>query len=246
MQGEHQALPQTARRRMIRLPRPRELLVDEVCVAFKAHLGWVNAVAVACGARAVDCRDARRLTLVAGTDRETAEPYHVAGGWDGLEQRPRPADPLGIIRRGRQRQVRAARRVLGGYADTLEGAGLRWTRAVVLTGRGWLGHDLEDILSSHAHIHVYEGEAIRDATRQALKALGKAFVEQDEKSTLAAAADLLGAADPDALLKERRPPAVSTWRKEERLLALAAWLHRRPGAPGGVDERRRARGRQSS
>jgi len=225
--------------------RLREGPVDEVCVAFKAHLGWVNAVAVASGARAVDCRDARRLVLVAG-DREVTEPYHVAGGWDGLEQHPRPADPLGIIRRGRQRQVRAARRVIEEYRGQLEAAGLRWTRAVVLIGRGWLGHDLEEILSSHAHIHVYEGEAIRDATRQALKALGLAFVEQDEKSTLDEAAGLLGVANPDALLKDRRPAAVGAWRKEERLLALAAWLHRRPGAPADPGGARRVRGRQSS
>ena len=246
MQGKPGALPQAARGRMIRSLGPWETLVDGVCVAFKAHLGWVNAVAVACGAEAVDCRDARRLDLVAGRDRETAEPYHVAGGWQGLDQHPRPADPAGIIRRGRQRQARAARRVLEGFRGELNGAGLRWTRAVVLVGRGWLGHDLEDILSSHAHIHVYEGEAIRDATRHALTGLGIAFVEQDEKSTLAAAADALGVADPDAMLKDHRPAAVTAWRKEERLLALAAWLHRRPGASHRTPEGRLARDRQSS
>lgn len=220
--------------------------MDDVCVAFKAHLGWVNAVAVACGAEGVDCLDARRLDLVAGSDRETAEPYHVAGGWQGLAQHPRPADPAGIIRRGRQRQVGAARRVLEVYRGELAGAGLCWARAVVLVGRGWLGHDLEDILSSHAHIHVYEGEAIRDATRQALAGLGIAFFEQDEKSTLAAAGEALGVANPDAVLKDRRPSAVAAWRKEERLLALAVWLHRRVDAPDREPAGRRVRGRQSS
>lgn len=200
--------------------------MTEVCVAFKAHLGWVNAVAVAGNTGTVDCRDARRLTLVDDADREAAEPYHVAGGWHGLEQRPRPADPAGIIRRGRRRQVRAARRVLDHYRAELEAVGLNWRRAVVLTGRGWMGHDLEDILSSHAHIHVYEGEAIRDATRRALVALGIGYVEQDEKSTLVTVARDLAVADPDAWLRARRPDSVGAWRKEERLLALAAWLHR--------------------
>ncbi|NBC23879.1 MAG: hypothetical protein GVY21_10425 [Gammaproteobacteria bacterium] len=42
------------------------------------------------------------------------------------------------------------------------------------------------------------------------------------------------------------PAAVTAWRKEERLLALAAWLHRRPGASHRTPEGRLARDRQSS
>jgi hypothetical protein len=33
--------------------------------------------------------------------------------------------------------------------------------------------------------------------------------------------------DPDALLKSSRPAGIAAWRKEERLLALGAWLHGR-------------------
>jgi hypothetical protein len=203
-----------------------ESAMQDVCVAFKAHMGWVNAVAVSCDGPAVTVHDVRRLDLVGKVDRETAEPYHVAGGWHGLERTPRPADPEAVIRRGRRGQVRAAVRVLDGYRDELEAAELRWRRAVVLTGRGWLGHELEDILGSHAHIHVYEGEAIRDAVRQALAALDVEFVEQDEKSVADTAAERLGVADADAALKEARPSGVASWRREDRCLALGAWLHR--------------------
>lgn len=202
--------------------------MEQVCVAFKAHLGWVNTVAVRRGAAEPDGIAVARLELGADGDRETAEPYHVAGGWQGLERVAPPADPAAVVRRGRRRQVRAATRALTAHREALASAGRSWTRAVLLTTRGLsIADDLAHALDSHAHIHVAEGEAIRDATRQALAALHVDFVEQDEKSVLAAAATALRRADPDAWLKGARPEGTRTWRKEERLLALAAWLRDR-------------------
>lgn len=197
-----------------------------VCVAFKAHMGWVNAVAVRAHRGPLACMDARRVSLGRGDDREVMEPYHLAGGWNGLVREPRPPDPAVVIRRGRQRQAQAARSSLAAYRDDLAAAGLIVVRAVLLTGRGRLG-DLERVLASHASIHVAEGEAIRDATRRGLAALDIATVEQDEKDVPALAAAALDADDPDAVLKAHRPAPGVTWRREERLLALAAWLHRR-------------------
>lgn len=196
-----------------------------VCVAFKAHLGWVNTAAVALHGDSPRCLDARRIDLVDPADRETAEPYHVAGGWHGLTQHPRPADPAGIIKRGRRRQVRSATGVLQDYRAALDDAGLHWRLAVMLVGRGRLRDDLEHILGSHAQIHVAEGEAIRAAARAAFRTLGVDCVDQDEKDVLAEAADALQTGNPDGVLKSSaRPDGPSTWRKEERLLTMAAWL----------------------
>jgi hypothetical protein len=200
--------------------------METVCVAFKAHLGWLNAVAVRSRARRPTPLLAVRLELFDGADREALEPYHVAGGWDGLSRVAPPSDPAALIRRGRARQARAAERRLGAFAEELTAEGLAWQRAVVLTGRGRLG-DLEQILSSHALIHVAEGEAVRDAVRTALTALGIDHLDQDEKEIPSAAAARLALADPDGLLRSARPDVAHAWSKEERLLALGAWLNRR-------------------
>lgn len=196
-----------------------------VCVAFKAHLGWVNTVAVRIDSDSPRPVRAERLELFEGEDRDLREPYHIAGGWDGLERVPRPENPAAVIRRALQRQARSTKSRLSAFAESLLAEELQWSRAVVLTGRGWLG-DLEHILGSHAHIHVAEGEAVRSATRAALDALNIARVDQDEKSTLSESERILDCEDCDRLLKDLRPAAVKSWTKEERLIALAAWLHR--------------------
>lgn len=200
--------------------------METVCVAFKAHLGWVNAVAVRSRARRPAAVLAMRLDLFDGSDREAVEPYHVAGGWDGLHRVPPPADPASVIRRGRAKQARAAERSLSALEGTLIAGGHAWRRAVVLTGRGRLGA-IDQVLRSHAQIHVAEGEAVRDALRAALTALKIPSVDQDEKRTLDSAGARLKVDDPDGLLKDARPEGAGTWTREERLLALAAWLHRR-------------------
>jgi hypothetical protein len=97
----------------------------------------------------------------------------------------------------------------------------------VLTGRGVLGTDLERILASHAQIHIAEGEAVRDATRAALAVLNIACVDQDEKSIAAAAAQRwhCSPAACDERVRRARPASANVWRKEERLIALGAWLN---------------------
>jgi len=197
-----------------------------VCVALKAHLGWANAVAVEVGSKTPKPVHAQRVDLLDVEDREVREPYHVAGGWSGLERVPRPDDPLAVIRRGRRAQVRSAKSALVTFRSLLEQQGFLWARAVVLTGRGRLGDDLEHILGSHAHIHIAEGEAIRDAARSALKVMNIDSVNQDEKSTLVQAQSALDCEDCDDLMKGLRPQGARSWAKEERLIALAGWLNR--------------------
>jgi len=131
-----------------------------------------------------------------------------------------------VIRRGRERQVEAATTRLRELREAFAEAELDWRRAVMLASRGIVG-DLDHALSSHAHIHMAEGEAVRDAMRQALDALAIPRVDQDEKSVPVASAEVLGCADADALMKTLRPAHARKWAREERLVALAAWLGRR-------------------
>lgn len=195
-----------------------------VCVAFKAHMGWVNAVAVSLAAAEPEPLLAERVDLFKAQGREVVEPYHVAGGWDGLERVPQPADPAKVIAAGRKKQVTATKKRLRAFRKSLQAAGLDWQQAVVLVGRGWLGHTMDEILAHHSHIHVYEGEAVRDATRAALDAMDVPWLEQDEKSVPDLAAERLRVRDADAFMKPLRPAGVRSWTKEERLLGLAGWL----------------------
>ena len=185
--------------------------MDAVCVAFKAHMGWVNAVAVQVEAGSPRPLLAQRIDLVEGEDREVVEPYHVAGGWQGLKSSKRPEDPEAIIRRGTTKQISSATKQLKLFARILVQQELQWTGAVILTGCGWLGDDLERILGAHAHIHVAEGEAIRNATRHALDSLRISFVNQDEKSILPAASDKMACSieDCDNFMKTVKPPNTS-------------------------------------
>ncbi len=202
--------------------------MKDVCVAFKAHMGWVNAVPVLVNGRAMAPLPARRVNLVETDAREVREPYYVAGGWHGLAQVPRPKDPQSVIDRGRKAQIASATRALKDFRAGLAAEGGGWTRAVVLTTRGIVHDTLEEVLGSHAHIHVAEGEAIRDATRQALRRLKIRCVHQDEKSVWgeAAARRKQNDTELDAFVKSLKP-ATGKWAKEERVIALAAWLHRR-------------------
>ena len=200
--------------------------MQSICVAFKAHMGWVNTVAVRVNTDMPLPLNAQRVDLLGATSRDVVEPYHVAGGWSGLERVPRPSNPALVIRRGRRKQVAATRAQLDVFREMLKRQDLQWTRAVMLTARGRLGEDLEHILGSHAHIHVAEGEAIRDATRAALEAMNIDQIDQDEKSILPEASRHLACADCDTFMKDRRPSGAKSWRKEERMIALGAWLNR--------------------
>ncbi len=196
------------------------------CVAFKAHQGWAAATVVDCAAPSPRPLAALRVQIVDPDDREVAEPYHVAGGWHGLEQVPRPDDPEAIIERAQRTQVAGAIAALEALRDELAGHGWDWQRAVLLTRRGVV-HALEESLASHAHRHIAAGDAIRTALRRAFEALELHWVAQDEKEAPQSLAQSVGssAAALDTALKDLKPEPAVSWSKEYRLLAMAAALH---------------------
>ena len=196
-----------------------------VAIAFKAHLGWLAAVGVEGRSAQPQPLFSCRVSLFDDAPRKVREPYHVAGGWDGLNRVAPHANPRALIERAVQAQAAAAESRLQLLRREQAATGFVWRRAVILVGRG-IKHELEDAIASHAHIHVAEGDAVRDATRVALQRLGVQCVDMDEKSAMARAGEHLGlsAAECDVLLKDLRPQAASSWAKEYRTLAAAAWL----------------------
>ena len=97
-----------------------------------------------------------------------------------------------------------------------------------LSTRGWLSEDLEHTLAAHAHVHVAEGDAIRGALRTGVAKLALDCMDQDEKSVRPAARAALGCSNDElkVRMKDARPADTRSWRQEEQLVALAAWLNR--------------------
>ncbi len=197
----------------------------DVIIGFKAHLGWLAAVAVRAGGNEPEPVQALRIDLFSDQPRETREPYHVAGGWHGLQRVARPRRPSTVIEQARIKQAALAAACLQRVRTEMGNEGWCWRKAVMLTGRGVLG-DLDDALKSHASIHIAEGEAVRKAVRVAVGEMQVACIDQDEKSTLVEAGNKLRTS-PEALdsrLKQCRPPQARSWTKEHRIIAAAAWL----------------------
>ena len=166
-----------------------------------------------------------RLDLFTDQGKAIQEPFHVAGGWDGLSRVAPPADPVAVIDAARSAQAVIVTRVLRATRQDLKKHGLRIVGATVLTGRGRT-NDLDATLKSHAQIHVAEGELVRESLRVALKGMRLGHTNQDEKSAMARAADALGIgmAAFEQELKAHRPPKGDPWTKEHKTLTAAAWL----------------------
>jgi hypothetical protein len=195
-------------------------------LGFRAHMGWVAAVGVTLNAGAPRLVHSSIVKTAADGDRIAKEPYHVAAGWDGLNRVPPHPDPKAAIAEGRKAQARLATEAIADIVRALEAQKLKTVAGAVLATRAWLGHDLAGILGSHAHVHVYEGEAVRDAVRAGLKANKITAQDVGEKSLYAVAAKALKQSEArlKTTLTALRGGASGPWRQDQKLAALAAWL----------------------
>jgi len=157
-------------------------------------------------------------------DRNSCEPYHVAGGFDGLERVIPPADPAATVARGLTRQRRRTKLALQALLSELSDAGMRPEGGVILAGRGRQSADLARLLASHAQIHIAEGNAVRESLHRGLTSLGlaAAYLERQtfEEQPLVAGMSWRTAED---MLDLLQPINRGTWRKEDKTCALAAW-----------------------
>ncbi|MCZ6459374.1 MAG: hypothetical protein O6766_08435 [Gammaproteobacteria bacterium] len=190
------------------------------------HMGWVCAGIV----RLESGGDLRiihtvRVDTCYSADRESLEPYHVAGGFDGLTRVPAPDDPAAVIENGRQKQCAATLANFSQLKQAVKQHG-ELTHAGLLTGRGRLAPTLDKVLASHAQIHIAEGDAVRAAVASALEALGVELRRIDKKDLLTVAQEELGL-DRLAILSElggKAPANEGPWRQEEKFAALTGWL----------------------
>jgi hypothetical protein len=195
-------------------------------VGVSAHLGWAATVVLACDERALRVLRSDRIETAPAGERETSEPYHVAGGFDGLSRVPRPADPEAVVRAGLRRQRRFAARAIAGLDKQLAAENYQIVFAGILVSRGCEAARFEQAIASHTQIHIQEGLAVRASLRNALRKRGAKIEDIDQKSVVAIASQELGQAE-NALMERLgavRPDNGGAWRKEQKLAILAAWV----------------------
>ncbi len=195
-------------------------------IGISAHLGWAATSTIAVGKSGVRVLRTDRLEIAKPGDRETGEPYHVAGGFEGLERVARPSNPERSLAKGLQRQRRSALRVISGLASALEDDGYRIAFAGLLVSRGRAAGSFEQAVGSHVQIHIEEGIAVRESFRLALVNSDVIVLPLDQKGLWPQASAELGRTEAALLsdLRMRRPESGGPWRKEEQSAALAAWI----------------------
>jgi hypothetical protein len=201
--------------------------VTRVSIGFVAHMGWATTASIVLdGRKPIRVIRTDRIQTADANDREALEPYHVAGGFHGLDREPRPADPTAVVRRGINKQRRRTLANIKRLAKSLTSQGHYLTHAGILVGRGRRPRSLEKILAAHTQIHIAEGIAVRDSIARALRQLGAAIEEIDRKSlpAITRATLKIDEADAFAALNAAAGEIDGPWRAEERLAALAAWL----------------------
>jgi hypothetical protein len=82
------------------LPAGEEQTMKRASIGVSAHLGWAALAVVACDKRSLRILRSDRIETAQPGDRQAAEPYHVAGGFEGLRRVPQPDDPAGSLRAG--------------------------------------------------------------------------------------------------------------------------------------------------
>lgn len=195
-------------------------------IGVSAHLGWAATAVVAFDRSELRILRTDRIETYPEGDKEALEPYHVAGGFDGLSRVPQPADPRAVVKRGLRKQQRFTARSLKRLASDLADDDRELRRAAVLSSRGRDAPTFEKSIGSHTQIHIQEGLAVRASITTALEALSATVHAIDSKSLLSIARKELHATERALMndLSRLKPENGGAWRKEEKLAALAAWV----------------------
>ena len=95
-----------------------------------------------------------------------------------------------------------------------------------MTGRGKAAPTLAKAVASHTQIHISEGLAVRACVRQCLESLGVSVKPIDRKTLFDAAHDTLDRTETEIMqvLSALTPELGRSWRKEDKLAAVAAWI----------------------
>jgi hypothetical protein len=196
--------------------------MKHVAMGFRVHSGWVALVALGGPVLSPTVVRRERLGIAESRIPGSLQPYHAA-----KQMAVSDAEAfIGKCARAADSLARSALQttIAGLAADrfTVSGCSL-------LTGAGRPASSLESILASHAMIHTAEGELFRNSVKSACEACGLPLSCIRERDLFPKAESLLRLTSGE--LKRRisdlgaaiGPP----WRADQKLSALAAWLHLR-------------------
>ncbi len=184
-------------------------------------MGWFCCAVIRLAGDEIEVIQTGRVDTCKPGDLQSLEPYHVAGGWRGLERVPVPGDPEVIVREGLATQRKQTYRNLKSFLKNSDTP----AAAAILAGRGRRVSNLEQALNSHAQIHMAEAHAVCDAIEQALDKMDVTFQRLDRKTLFETAKDRLGYSKQQLMdLMKTIPPVQGPWRQEEKQSAIAAWL----------------------
>lgn len=191
-------------------------------IGISYHMGWFCCAVVEL-TRKNDIKVLRtgRVETHEPGDLQSMEPYHVAGGWRGLERVPVPGDPEEIVKSGTATQRECAYKNLKAFLRGVQNP----AAAAILVGRGRRATNLDQALNSHAQIHMAEAHAVCDAIDAALQKMKIPVRHLDRKTLYDHTLEELGCSKEELMtLLKRRTPETGPWRQEEKQSAIAAWL----------------------
>jgi hypothetical protein len=193
----------------------RETTTSQAAIGFRVRSGWATAVLLVGTVRTPQALDHRVVHLSDAADPETKQPYHAAMGT--MEE-----DPAKI-----QRRTKAVERATAASVAEL----LHDYRALnpeIRVAGLVVGSQIDPakIANPHIRAHALEGRLFRTALEDALQAHALPSVLILEHEAYARAAAALGRSEAEVkqALVGLRGSLAGSWRAEEKLAALAAWL----------------------
>jgi hypothetical protein len=184
-------------------------------LGFRVKSGWAAAVLLSGSARSPQLCDVQRIDLSDPRFPETRQPYHAAMG--KLETDARKINRrVRVVRSIAQRSIAT---LLDGYGQN----GYSIRRAALVVGSRI---DPASVANAHIRAHALEGQLFRSVLQQSLhghgirtevllerEAYGKATVELKQSNE-----------NVRRMIQNFGRDAKASWRAEQKLAAVAAWL----------------------
>jgi len=192
---------------------------NSAALGFRAHSGWVAAVALGGSPRSPQVIDRRRLALIESGSPGGVQPYHVARTMD----LPKAEEFIQAVIAAIDRSALVAVREFA-EAINVKGHAVACCGIVLASGRAL--PSLEATLRSHAMVHTAEGELYRAAIAAAAKNLNWRRVGVPERDLYKFAAKHLRIPEPKLKLRitEMGRAIGSPWSADEKCATLVAWL----------------------
>ena len=184
-------------------------------LGFRVKSGWAAAVLLTGSARSPQLCDVQRIDLSDPRLPETRQPYHAAMGRLETDTK-KISRRVDVVRRIAEKSIT---KLLAGYRQN----GYSIRRAALVVGSRI---DPASIANPHIRAHALEGQLFRSVLQESLHAhriLSDVLIERD---AYARAAVQLKQSNENVrrMIQNFGRDAKASWRAEQKLAALAAWV----------------------